>query len=151
MIEQCKNCGGIYATEHLETFAGTPCECGLRSSAVFCIFNADGTIDREMLDIAARAGHKESNDAEMEKALELSAAGWSPEIEKHHTPHPFTGNVDVMSWYWRRPARRKGQNGRRYLSTNQAWNALRRDMQNHELSDGSAARSNGPRSPETTN
>ena len=98
------------------------------SHALFCIFNDDGTIDREKLDIAARASHKESNDAEMEKALELSAAGWTPEIEKHHTPHPLTGNVDVMSWYWRRPARRKGQKGRRYLSTNQAWNALNREQ-----------------------
>lgn len=98
----------------------------LGSSAGFSIFNDDGTIDREMLDIAARASHKESNEAEMEKALELSAAGWTPEIEKQHTPHPFTGNVDVMSWYWRRPARRKGSKGKKYLSTNQAWNALKK-------------------------
>ena len=90
------------------------------------IFNEDGTIDRDKLNIGARALHKEINDREMEKALELSDAGWTPEIEEQHTPHPFTGNVDVASWYWRRPARRKGQKGRRYLSTNQAWNALKR-------------------------
>jgi hypothetical protein len=90
------------------------------------IFNEDGTIDMEKLKISAMALHKEANDAEMEKALELSAAGWTPEIEKHHTPHPYTGSVDVMSWYWRRPARRKGQKGRRYLSTNQAWNAYKK-------------------------
>lgn len=93
------------------------------------IFNKDGTIDREMLDIGAQALHKESNDAEMEKALELSAAGWTPEIEKQHTPHPFTGSVDVMSWYWRRPPRRQGAKGRRFLSTNQAWNALQRERE----------------------
>ena len=92
------------------------------------IFAEDGTIDREMLDIAAREGHKQRNDADMEKALELSAAGWTPELEPQHTPHPFTGCVDVMSWYWRRPPRRKGSKGRRYLSTNQAWNALKKEV-----------------------
>lgn len=89
-------------------------------------FNADGTVDRELLEIGARAEHKKQNDEEMEKALELSAAGWTPEIE-HHTPHPFTGSVDVMSWYWRRPSRKKGQKGRRFFSTNQAWNALQKE------------------------
>lgn len=37
MIEQCKSCGGIYATGDLETFAGTPCECGLRSSDLLAV------------------------------------------------------------------------------------------------------------------
>ncbi len=96
------------------------------SSVLFRLFNADGSLDREMLEIAARCGHKESNAADMEKALELSAAGWSPEIEKQHTPHPFTGSVDVMSWYWRSPPKRQGWKGRRYLSTNQAWDALKK-------------------------
>ena len=31
------------------------------------------------------------------------------------------------SWFWRRPPRKKGSKGRRYLSTNQAWMALRRE------------------------
>ena len=91
------------------------------------IFNEDGSIDREMLEIGARACHKESEDAEMEKALKLSEAGVTPEIEDHHSRHPFTGNVPVMSWYWRRPPRRKGQKGRFFLSTNQAFNALKKE------------------------
>ncbi len=80
-----------------------------------------------MLTIAAMADHAKAERAEMEKALQLSAAGWKAEIQKHHTAHPFTGNTDVMSWYWRRPARRKGSKGRLYLSTNQAWNAMRKE------------------------
>jgi len=90
------------------------------------IINPDGSLDREMLDILAKASHQEREKKDMEQALELSAAGWQAEIQPHHTPHPFTGNVQVMSWYWRRPARRKNQKGRLYLSTNQAWNAMKK-------------------------
>jgi len=89
----------------------------------FDIFNADGSVDTEMLSLAARHCHKQGNEAEMEKALKLSAAGWKAEIHPQHTRHPFTGCVDVMSWYWRSPPKRKG-NGRLYLSTSQAFNAL---------------------------
>lgn len=96
----------------------------------FNIFNDDGTVDMEMLNIAARAYHKESNDAEMEKALQLSAAGWQAELGPGHSPHPYTGCVDVMSWYWRRPAKTKGRKGRRFLSTGQAWNAFQRERSN---------------------
>ncbi len=28
MIRQCLKCGGLFATENLESFAGTPCRCG---------------------------------------------------------------------------------------------------------------------------
>lgn len=30
MVKSCHRCGGLYATEHLESFAGTPCRCGIR-------------------------------------------------------------------------------------------------------------------------
>ena len=93
----------------------------------FYLYNPDGTIDREMLDLAARHYHQLSNQAEMQKALELSRAGWVAQLGPAHSPHPFTGAVDVMSWYWRRPSRSKGRNGRLFLSTGQAYNALARD------------------------
>lgn len=32
MIELCKTCGGLYATENMEMFAGTPCKCLLPSA-----------------------------------------------------------------------------------------------------------------------
>jgi hypothetical protein len=98
-----------------------------RSEASRRIWGEDGkSFDREMLDIYARAAYKESNDAQMEKALELSAAGWAPELHDGHTPHPFTGQVSVMSWYWRRPGKRPGKPGRLFRSTDQAYNALKR-------------------------
>lgn len=91
------------------------------------IFNPDGSVDREMLDILSRKDFKESNDQEMERALELSAAGWQAELGSGHSKHPFDGQVSVMSWYWRRPPRRKGGKGRLFLSTGQAYNAMQRD------------------------
>lgn len=92
------------------------------------IYGEDGkSFDSEMLDIAARKCFAESESRQMEKALELTAAGWTAETP-NHTPHPFTGSVQVMSWYWRRPSRRPGKPGRRYLSTDQAWNAYQKEL-----------------------
>jgi len=78
-----------------------------------------------LLSLAARAGREESNQREMEKAIELWLAGWTSE-----TPH--STQEDVMSWYWRRLPRRKGKPGRRYLSTQQAYNAMKRECQNYD-------------------
>lgn len=50
----------------------------------------------------------------------LIDAGWRMII-------PEGGRGDEpWQWYWRRPSRRKGQEGRKYLSTNQAYNALQK-------------------------
>ncbi len=92
------------------------------------LYNADGSPDHEMLDLLARAGHIESAKRDMEMALTLTAAGWSAELTSAHLPHPFTGNVPVMSWFWRRPPRRPGKPGRRYLSTQQAFNAYSKEL-----------------------
>jgi hypothetical protein len=62
-----------------------------------------------------------------QQALELWQAGWTSE-SKTNPPKPgFWHQAQVMSWYWRRPPRRPGKPGRRYLSTNQAWTALQRE------------------------
>lgn len=82
--------------------------------------------DSSLLSLAARAGREESNETEMEKAIELWIAGWTSE-----TPH--STQEDVMSWYWRRPTRRPGKPGRRYLSTQQAYNAMKRVCQNRPI------------------
>ncbi len=29
MIKACERCGGLYATENWESFAGNPCQCGV--------------------------------------------------------------------------------------------------------------------------
>jgi hypothetical protein len=34
MIRICENCGGQYATEHLEIFGGTPCKCGVKTRLI---------------------------------------------------------------------------------------------------------------------
>ena len=52
----------------------------------------------------------------------LMAADWRWELPQSVSdPEPF-------QWYWRRPPRRKGSKGRLFLSTNQAFNALRREQ-----------------------
>ena len=48
----------------------------------------------------------------------LLAAKWTFEIP--------SVNSDPMSWYWRSPPKGKRELGRKYLSTNQAWNAMRK-------------------------
>lgn len=51
----------------------------------------------------------------------LMAAGWKFEI-------PSQSGTEPWQWYWRRPPRRKGTKGRLFLSTNQAFNALKREQ-----------------------
>ncbi len=99
MIEQCNICGGLYASAQHEMIAGTLCQCG----------TAEGeNIRREM------------NERDFAQAMDLWAAGWK--AERPHQPQE-----DIMSWYWRRPGKRKGTKGRLFLSTNQAHNALLRE------------------------
>lgn len=90
----------------------------------FKVFDEHGNCDHEMLDIAARESHRMRNDAQMEKALELTSAGWVPFLHEGHSPHPFTGQVDVMSWFWRRPPRRPNSKGMVFRSTDQAFNHM---------------------------
>lgn len=58
--------------------------------------------------------------ANYQQALELWQAGWTSESERP--------DAQVMSWYWRAPSKRPGKQGRKYLSTNQAFNAMRRNL-----------------------
>jgi hypothetical protein len=89
---------------------------------------------RELLDLLALAGREECDEKETEKAIELWLAGWTSDLpEQYKTPEaqerakndPWS-RCAVMSWYWRAPSKRKGRPGRRYLSTSQAHNAMRR-------------------------
>ena len=56
------------------------------------------------------------------EAWELIRNGWRFEIP--------SGDYDYEAWQWcwRSPPKRKGSNGRLYLSTNQALNALRKSQ-----------------------
>jgi hypothetical protein len=57
------------------------------------------------------------------QAYELWGAGW--------TSHPQSKGAKVMSWYWRQPPRRPGKPGRLFLSTNQAFNAMKNEQNEH--------------------
>lgn len=79
--------------------------------------NADGTVDKQKLAIEGERMRREMNERDWQQAADLWAAGWTAE-----TPHAT--QQDIMSYYWRRPGKRKGKKGRLFLSTNQAHNAL---------------------------
>lgn len=52
----------------------------------------------------------------------LIMAGWHWELPEIVNDHQ--GETEPWQWYWRAPPKRKGSKGRRYLSTQQAYNAL---------------------------
>lgn len=82
------------------------------------LFELHDEHSREFLDLLAIAGMEERNTRDMDKAYELWFSGWTSE--------PQTPTSQVMSWYWRRPPRTKNRPGRRYLSTDQAYNAMKK-------------------------
>jgi hypothetical protein len=98
---------------------------------MFKFINEDGSIDREMLELAAKQACIDTDNADMEICLKLSAAGW--EAQKpvlNHVPDPnnFWDRVRPMSWKWRRPSRRPGKPGRLFHSTNQAWRSMLKEL-----------------------
>ena len=54
----------------------------------------------------------------------LLLAGWSFELPD--IVNGTGGTTEPWQWYWRSPPKRAGSKGRRYLSTSQAFNALKR-------------------------
>ncbi len=90
----------------------------------------DGT---SLLDLSAMAsfeGRSSVGSPDMDQAMALWAAGWTSEVPspEHDGKHGFWSRCSVMSFYWRRPPRRPGKPGRRYLSTNQAYNAMMKEQ-----------------------
>jgi len=80
-----------------------------------------------LLDLAAKAGFEERNLRDLDQAIELWQAGWTSEDPNPQRDHScFWSQSQVMSWYWRAPSKRPGKPGRRYLSTNQAFNAMKK-------------------------
>lgn len=57
----------------------------------------------------------------------LIAAGWKFELPEIVNNWP-THESEPWQWYWRSPPRRRGSKGRKYWSTTQAFNALRRQQ-----------------------
>lgn len=84
-----------------------------------------------LFELYSRAQFEKRNNVDspdFQQAMDLWAAGWKSELPR--TPgENFWSQVQVMSYYWRRPSKRKGSKGRLFLSTNQAWQALRRERE----------------------
>ncbi len=84
-------------------------------------------------DLCVKASFEERNRKDWEEqAVPLMLAGWAieqPDGHKHNSKD-FWRQPQAMSLYWRRPSRRPGKPGRRYLSTNQAYMAMQKEIHN---------------------
>jgi len=87
----------------------------------------------EMLD---NLGHEAMMECRRNSVVEcdvLIAAEWRyelPEIVNHNPPkHDWSKHEsEPWQWYWRSPPKRKNSKGRKYWSTTQAFNALKRQQ-----------------------
>lgn len=80
-----------------------------------------------LLALGARADAEARSIRDMEtQGLALYAAGWTSEVPDSykHNSKAFWRQCPTMSLYWRAPSKRPGKPGRKYLSTNQAYNAM---------------------------
>ena len=80
-----------------------------------------GTMDDDWFEMTAefsRRCYLERTRADSEQVYALLASKWTFEI-----PHEY---CEPMSFSWRSPPKGKRSIGRKYLSTNQAFNAMRR-------------------------
>lgn len=83
-----------------------------------------------LFSLYARASREMQDARDMEFALALYAEGWTSEVPPtfQTNSRDFWRQCPVMSLYWRAPSKRPGRPGRRYLSTNQAYNAMKRSL-----------------------
>ncbi len=87
-------------------------------------------ISVEELHQRVEASNLESRRAGAKQADALIDAGWKfelPEVVNHdpENNHDWSGiESEPWQWYWRSPPKRKGSKGRKYWSTNQAYNAM---------------------------
>lgn len=82
------------------------------------VFSGD-KVDKEALRQLANDWREEARDKDFGKAIELWMAEW--------TSYPQSPKHEIMSWYWRRPPRPGRKKGRLYLSTDQAYRAMRKE------------------------
>lgn len=74
--------------------------------------------NKESFDEYVQKLKEEHEDEYLGKAIELMMAGWTAE--------PIRKDLLIMSWYWRRPAKKGRSKGRLFLSTDQALNNLKK-------------------------
>lgn len=85
-----------------------------------------------LFDLVVKAGFVRRNRLDFEtQVTPLLLAGWTYEVPDsyRHNSKDFWRQPQQMSFYWRAPSKRPGKPGRRYLSTNQAFNAMQRANQ----------------------
>lgn len=89
-----------------------------------------------LFDLVVKANWERRNRKDWEEqAVPLMLAGWAieqPDGHKHNSKD-FWRQPQAMSLYWRRPSRRPGKPGRRYLSTNQAYMAMQKETQSSQV------------------
>jgi len=95
--------------ELMEEQLDEPCDCPQCKADIAALLKAGG----EEVKLDAREACMPQVDA-------LMAANWIFELPAIQDPEPW-------QWYWRRPSKVKGKKGRKFLSTNQAYNALMKE------------------------
>ncbi len=94
------------------------------------IGNTNACGHETLFDLVVKASHEERNRKDFEEqATPLMLAGWTMETPNPTNSKDFWRQTQVMSLYWRAPSKRPGKPGRRYLSTNQAFNAMRKETE----------------------
>lgn len=78
----------------------------------------------EELDEAGKRVWLEIRKASLVEVDALLLAGWKFELPE--IVNGWGGETEPWQWYWRSPPKRRGSKGRKYWSTTQAFNALRR-------------------------
>lgn len=89
---------------------------------------ADFGCDKAAIAVLAEAAKLECRRDDVTQCDALILAGWKFVLPELVNPDMRKFESEPWQWYWRRPARRKGSKGRLFLSTNQAYNAMRKDM-----------------------
>lgn len=82
-----------------------------------------------LFDLVVKAEFEKRNSIDSEsgsQCLALWQAGWTSEDISPPKDDSFWGQTQLMSLYWRAPSKRPSKPGRRYLSTNQAFNAMKK-------------------------
>ena len=90
--------------------------------------SAEQIMDPDIWEAVHNCVLHESEQKQRRQAWRLLEAGWRFEMPEHEY-------LDIMSWSWRAPPKRKGRAGRKYLSTNQAYNAMVKSYERVPLTD----------------
>jgi hypothetical protein len=118
-----------FGKEELQAAVNAELERG-DSVQVFCMDpmgNTNACGHETLFDLVVKAQFERRNLKDFEEqAVPLMLAGWTSEQVNPTNSKDFWRQTQVMSLQWRAPSKRPGKPGRKYLSTTQAFNAMRR-------------------------